>query len=170
MALAGRGVAGGEDIIVLVDPGADGDMQVTKLGYSALGSQSLVQADVNGLLVQDALTAKIGGLSNARTTALDDILLVKASAGTLFGFQGYTDLDGYVQVIADADGTISGDAQALEVVKVTAPSGGGGGGPFSLDFGVYGIAIATGICIAFSSVGPTFTNGGNHMFVSAQYL
>lgn len=129
-----------------------------------------LQTDSIGRLrVSDSATARVGALLNARTTALDNILLVKNAAGTLYGFQGYTDDDGYVVVIADADGTIAGGAQCLEVIPVIDPTGGGAGGPFSLDFGRYGIAVATGICIAFSTTGPTFTDGGNHMFVSAQY-
>jgi hypothetical protein len=131
------------------------------------GDYEPLQTDSTGRLrVADS---RVGALSNARTTALDNILLVKASAGTLFGFQGYTDDDGFVVVIADADGTISNGVQCLEVISVIDPAGGGAGGPFSLDFGKYGVAIATGICIAFSTTGPTFTDGGDHMFVSAQY-
>lgn len=131
------------------------------------GDYEPLQTDSSGRL--RTVDNRVGALSNARTTALDDILLVKASAGTLFGFQGYTDADGYVVVIADADGTISGGTQCLEVIPVINPTGSLAGGPFSVDFGRYGVAIATGICIAFSSGAPTFTNGGTHMFVSAQY-
>jgi hypothetical protein len=132
------------------------------------GDYEPLQTDSSGRL-RVAPDSRVGALTNARTTALDNILLVKASAGTLFGFQGYADLDGFIVVIADADGTISGGAQCLEAFPVIDPSGDGAGGPFSLDFGRYGVAITTGICIAFSTTGPTFTDGGNHMFVSAQY-
>lgn len=131
--------------------------------YEPLSTDSLGRLRV-------AAPPNVGALSNARTTALDDILLVKASAGTLFGFQGYTDDDGFIVVIADADGTISNGAQCLEVIPVVDPAGGGAGGPFSIDFGEYGVAIGTGICVAFSSTGPTFTAAGDHMFVSAQYV
>ena len=111
----------------------------------------------------------VGSLSNARTTALAGTKLVKASAGVLYGFQGYTNDDGYVLVIADPEGTLSGGEQALEVIPVVDPAGGGIGGPFSFDGGRYGISIATGITIAFSSTAPTYTAGGSAMFVSAQY-
>ena len=133
------------------------------------GDYEPLQTDSTGRLRVVNYDARIAALSNARTTALDNILLVKASAGTLFGFQGYTDADGYVVVIADNDGTISGGAQCLEVIHVVDPAGGSAGASFSLDFGQYGVAVATGICIAFSTTGPTFTDGGDHMFVSAQY-
>lgn len=134
------------------------------------GDYEPLQTDATGRLrVADSATSRIGALLNARTTALDNILLVKASAGTLFGFQGYTDDDGFIVVIADADGTISNGVQCLEAIPVIDPSGAGAGAPFSLDFGRYGLAVATGICLAFSTTGPTFTDGGNHMFASAQY-
>lgn len=147
------------------------------VGSSADGDNSTLNVTATGRLrtidhaveTGDRVDDRVGALSNARTTALAETLLVKASAGTLFGVQGYTDTDGYVQVHADADGTLSGGAQALEVIKVTDPTGGGAGGPFSLDLGIYGIAVATGITLAFSSTGPTYTAGGSHMFASAQY-
>lgn len=73
MALTGRGVTGGDDITVLVDPGADGDMQITKLGYSTLASESLVPADANGLLVNTGpsvlrIEVNSAGLTTASTS------------------------------------------------------------------------------------------------------
>lgn len=132
---------------------------------SATGDYTPLQTDNLGSL---RVVTPVGFLLNARTTALAETKLVKAAAGTLFGFQGYTTLDGFVQVHADVDGVLTAGAQALEVIKVAAPSG-GLGGPFSIDFGQYGIAIPTGITIAFSTTGPTYTAGGANMFVSAQY-
>lgn len=134
----------------------------------ATGDYEPLQTDSLGRL-RTAPDSRIGTLLNARTTALAERQLVKASAGTLFGFQGYTADDGFIQVHADADGTLSGGAQALEVIPVIDPTGGGAGAPFSMDFGRYGLAVATGITIAFSSTGPTYTAGGAQMFVSAQY-
>lgn len=128
------------------------------------GDYEPLQTDSTGYLrTTSRIGARVGALSNARTTALAETLLVKASAGTLFGLQGYAAAAGFIQVHADADGTLSGGAQALEVIPV------GAGEPFSIDFGLYGLAVATGITIAFSSTGPTFTAGGSQMFVSAQY-
>lgn len=142
------------------------------VGAGTDGDYATVNVDADGRLrvVTETDEDLIGGLSNARTTALAETLNVKASAGTLFGFQGYVTTDGYVQVIADADGTLAGGEQALEVIHVVDPSGDGNGGPFSFDAGRYGIAIDTGITIAFSSAGPTHTAGGSNMFVSAQYI
>lgn len=148
---------------VAVNGGTPGHVQFVKLVDGAADGTDGIPGGTGGLKVALGL---VGGLSNARTTALAQTLLVKASAGTLFGLQGYTDDDGYVQVIADADATLSGGEQALEVIRIASTTG----GPFSLDFGPYGVAIATGITIAFSTTGPTYTAGGSHMFVSAQYI
>lgn len=130
------------------------------------GDYEPLQTDSIGRLrVADSASTRVGVLLNARTTALAETKLVKAGAGTLFGFQGYVTGAGFVQVHADVDGTLSTGAQALEVISIADVAG----GPFSLDFGQYGLAVATGITIAFSTTGPTFTSGGAKMFVSAQY-
>ncbi len=158
MALTGRGVTGGTDITVLVDPGADGDMQVVKLGYSALGTETLISADASGLLVN------VGApVTNATTTALDnDGPVVKGSAGTLYGFQGYCDAAGYVQVHNKASAPSSSNVPVI-VIPVAS------GAPFSLDLGLRGRSFSTGIAFGFSSTGPTYTDGGSHLWVDAQY-
>jgi hypothetical protein len=53
MALVARGVDAGTGINVLADNGALGDMQIVKLGISALGNQGLIPATIaDGILVQ----------------------------------------------------------------------------------------------------------------------
>lgn len=281
MALTGRGVQGGTDITVLVDPGADGDMQVIKVGYSALGDETLVGADANGLDVdvtrivpgtgatslgkaEDAVAGSgdtgvmalavrrdtpaadaadgdyvplhtdssgrlrtaiavgttaadlgkaedaaagsgdtgvfvlavrrdsatsgaaagdyhelqvdsLGRLrtidqvdevtpSNSTTTALDnDGPVVKNSAGTLYGFQGYCDAAGFVQVHDKSSAPASTNVPVI-VIPVVANT------PFSLELGRRGRAFSNGIAFGFSSTGPTYTDGGSHLWVDAQYV
>ncbi len=271
MAVSGRGVTGGTDITVLVDPGSTGDMQVVKLAYSAAADQTLVGADVNGIDVdvtrivpgtgatslgkaEDAAAVSgdtgvfmlsvrrdtptssaaagdyheiqvdaVGGLwiagsqiedaaatsgdrgvfalairrdaatsgaaagdyhelqvdatgylrtidklsevalSNSTTTALDnDGPVVKGSAGTLYGFQGYCDSAGFVQVHNKASAPTSSNVPII-VIPVAS------GAAFSLDFGMRGRSFSTGIAFGFSSTGPTYTDGGSHLWVDAQY-
>ncbi len=158
-AITGRGITGGSDITVLVDPGADGDMQIVKLAYSTLNSESFIPADVNGLLVNVGAPA-----TNATSTALDnDGPIVKASAGTLYGFQGYCDAAGFVQVHNKATAPTSSNVPVI-VIPIAA------GAPFSLDLGLRGRSFSTGIVFGFSSTGPTFTDGGSHLWVDAQYV
>lgn len=103
-----------------------------------------------------------GGLSNARTTALASSLVVKASAGTLYGVQGYATAAGFVQV-HDASSLPADASVPEEVIPVAAD------GAYSIDFGMYGVAFTTGIVVCFSSTGPTKTLGGSSLWISAQY-
>lgn len=223
MALVGRGIVGGSDIDVLVDPGATADMQIVKLGISTATSETLIPADAtNGLSV--AVTGVVAGtgatslgkaedavagsgdtgvmmlavrrdtaagnaaagdyhelqvdatghlrvidslsevaISNSTTTALDnDGPVVKASAGTLYGFQGYCDAAGYVQVHDKASAPASSNVPKI-VIPVAS------GAAFSLDLGMRGRAFASGIAFGFSSTGATYTDGGSHLWVDAQY-
>ncbi len=224
MALAGRGVTGGTDITVLVDPGATGDMQLVKLAYSALADQTPIGADANGLdvdvtrivpgtgatnlgkaedaahtsgdtgvmalgVIQSTIGTGVGASgdyvflqmdsngrlrtisyaeevtpSNSTTTALDnDGPIVKASAGTLYGFQGYCDAAGFVQVHNKATAPTSSNVPVI-VIPIAS------GAAFSLDLGTRGRAFSTGIVFGFSSTGPTYTDGGSHLWVDAQFV
>ena len=100
--------------------------------------------------------------SNARTTALAASLVVKATPGKLFGFQGYSTTIGFIQVhnttSVPADATVP-----VEVIPI------GANLPFSFDGGKKGIAFSTGITVVFSTTGPTKTIGGSAIWVSAQY-
>jgi len=101
--------------------------------------------------------------SNSTTTALDnDGPVVKASAGTLYGFQGYCDAAGFVQVHNKASAPASTNVPVI-VIPVAS------GAAFSLDLGIRGRAFSTGIAFGFSSTGPTYTDGGSHLWVDAQY-
>lgn len=102
-------------------------------------------------------------LSNSTTTALDnDGPVVKASAGTLYGFQGYCDAAGFVQVHNKATAPASTNVPVI-VIPIAS------GAAFSLDLGVRGRAFSTGIAFGFSSTGPTYTDGGSHLWVDAQF-
>jgi hypothetical protein len=223
MAVVARGVDGGSDINVLVDPGATGDMQVVKLAAGTTTSEALIPGDgTNGLSVDvtrvvpgtgatnlgkaedaahtsgdvgvmalgvqkttAAATAADGdysplqvngsgylrtidnlsetAISNSTTTALDnDGPVVKGSAGTLYGFQGYCDAAGFVQVHDKATAPASSNVPKI-VIPIAANA------PFSLDLGMRGRAFASGIAFGFSSTGPTYTDGGSHLWVDAQY-
>ncbi len=146
---------------MLVDPGADGDMQIIKVGYSALGNETLVGADANGL---DVDVTRVGPVpSNSTTTALDnDGPVVKGSAGTLWGFQGTVDAAGFVQVHNKATAPSSSNVPVIVIAVAS-------GANFSLDLGVRGRAFSTGIAFGFSSTLATYTDGGSHLWVDAQY-
>lgn len=130
---------------------------------AAAGDYHELQVDATGYLRTIDKLSEVA-LSNSTTTALDnDGPVVKASAGTLYGFQGYCDAAGFVQVHNKATAPTSSNVPIL-VIPVAS------GAPFSLDLGVRGRAFSTGIAFGFSSTGPTYTDGGSHLWVDAQFV
>lgn len=101
--------------------------------------------------------------TNATTTALDSDPVIKGSAGVLYGFQGYCAAAGFVQIHNKATAPTAGNVPVI-VIPVAA------GAAFSLDLGRRARAMSTGISAGFSSTGPTFTDGGNQMWIDAQYI
>jgi hypothetical protein len=147
---------------VAVNGGTVSKVQYVKLvDGTANGTAGLPGDATNGL---DVDVTRVGPIpTNATTTALDDDgPVVKASAGTLWGFQGYADAAGFVQVHNKASAPSSSNVPVI-VIPVAS------GAAFSLDLGVRGRAFSTGIAFGFSSVGPTYTNGGSHLWVDVQY-
>jgi hypothetical protein len=148
-----------------------GDVGVMALGVqktaaaatAADGDYAPFQVDANGRLRTIADTSEVQP-SNSTTTALDnDGPVVKGSAGTLYGFQGYCDAAGFVQVHNKATAPASTNVPVI-VIPVAS------GAAFSLDLGLRGRAFSTGIAFGFSSTGPTYTDGGSHLWVDAQYV
>lgn len=130
---------------------------------AAAGDYHELQVDATGYLRTIDKLSEVS-LSSSTTTALDnDGPVVKASAGTLYGFQGYCDAAGFVQVHNKASAPASTNVPII-VIPVTANS------PFSLDLGIRGRAFSTGIAFGFSSTGPTYTDGGSHLWVDAQFV
>jgi hypothetical protein len=130
---------------------------------AAAGDYHELQVDALGRLRTIADTSEVTP-SNSTTTALDnDGPVVKGSAGTLYGFQGYADAAGYVQVHNKATAPASTNVPVIVIYLAAA-------GNFSLDLGIRGRAFSTGIAFGFSSTGPTYTDGGSHLWVDAQYV
>lgn len=135
----------------------------TATSGAAAGDYHELQVDATGYMRTIDKLSEVA-LSSSTTTALDDDgPVVKGSAGTLYGFQGYSDAVGFVQVHNKATAPTAGNVPIL-VIPVTAL------GPFSLDLSMRGRAFSTGIAFGFSSTGPTYTNGGAHIWVDAQYV
>ncbi len=147
---------------VAVNGGSTAQVQFVKLvDGTANGTAGLPGDATNGL---DVDVTRIGPIpSNSTTTALDnDGPVVKASAGTLWGFQGYCDAAGYVQVHNKASAPTSSNVPVI-VIPIAA------GAPFSLALGNAGRAFSTGIAFGFSSTGATYTDGGSHLWVDVQF-
>ncbi len=135
----------------------------TATSGAAAGDYHELQVDATGYLRTIDKLSEVA-LSNSTTTALDnDGPVVKGSAGTLYGFQGYCDAAGYVQVHNKATAPTSTNVPIIVIYLSAA-------GNFSLDLGMRGRAFSTGIAFGFSSTGPTYTDGGSHLWVDAQYV
>lgn len=103
--------------------------------------------------------------SNATVAAYAASLVVKASAGTLFGLSGYNSKVS-AQFIQLHDAAALPADTAVPVVVITVPAGAN----FAIDFGVYGRRFATGIVVTNSSTGPTKTIGAADCWFDAQYV
>ncbi len=99
--------------------------------------------------------------SKAFTPTLAGSLLVKGSAGTLFGINGFSSYTG-VQYLHIYDNT----AATTNLISVLAIDSNDN---FSIDFGDKGITMNSGI-FARNSLSPiTLENGGNDLFLTAYY-
>lgn len=102
--------------------------------------------------------------ANNPTTAYAASKVIKAAPGVLHGITGYNSLAGvqFVQ-LHDATSLPADTAVPVEVIAVAASSN------FSIDFGVYGKAFATGIVVCNSTTGPTKTIGLANCWFAPRY-
>lgn len=106
-------------------------------------------------------TADRNQTSEINVSALDDDLVVKASAGRLFGFAGYSTTSQFIQV-HDATSLPADTAVPELVFPIVANA------PFSIDI-PRGHPCTVGIVIANSTTGPTLTSGAADTWITAYY-
>lgn len=105
-----------------------------------------------------------GAPTNVATVAYAASLVVKASAGVLYGFTGYSSLGSaqWIQV-HNATALPADTAVPIFIMTVAATSN------FSVDFGDRGKYFSTGIVVANSTTGPTLTTGAANCWIEARY-
>lgn len=141
--------------------------------------QALVGADganiasaANGLPVTiENASLTIAAATHTQTSALAATLVVKASAGTLYGLE------------VSADSTLAGEAFWVMIFDATSAPADGAVTPakvyaapsgtlqWGASFGPGGVAFTTGISVAVSTTGPfTKTAAGSHAFIGGDFI
>jgi len=130
-------------------------------GLNPDGSEFSIPTDI---VIGDSIAVTYAAPSNATSSADEASRVVKASAGTLWGLTGHSSRTSsqYIQ-LHNAAALPSDTAVPVIVFIVPASSN------FSLDFGVYGRAFATGIVICNSSTRATKTIGSADCWFDVQY-
>lgn len=101
--------------------------------------------------------------TNATQAALAASDVIKASAGTLFGITGYNSGAAQFIQLHDAASLPADTAVPVLNIAVAATSN------FTIDFGIYGMAFATGIVACNSSTSATKTIGAADCQFFARY-
>lgn len=144
---------GATDDSAVTNPASDASVIAALKGVLSLLGGTL---DVSGDITTTPAEVTVGA-----TTALATNLVVKASAGTLRGFAGYSTTAQFIQV-HDAS-SLPADATVPELVfPIEADK------PFSFSI-PEGHACSTGIVICNSSTGPTKTIGSADTWITAYY-
>lgn len=102
---------------------------------------------------------------SAGSAALEQQHTIKSGAGTLYGFQVYSNKASsqFIQLFDQEGGTAASGAVPVAVLTVNATSN------LSIDYGVVGRFFSQGIVIANSTTAATQTAGSADCFFDVQY-
>lgn len=139
---------------------------------SSGGTTTVVQANAGTNLNTSALALEAGGnlallantASNATVTALQASLIIKASAGRLYGLTGYNANTAAVFIQLHNTATVPADTQ-VPVVSFAVPAASN----FSLDYGLRGRQFSGGIVLVTSTSQAVKVLGAANTFADAQF-
>lgn len=161
---SGTGASAGQVQGTAADGATASGNPVQIAGKDGSGNIQTVSTDTAGNVNTVAKPTTGAAPSNAVTTAYASSLIVKTSAGTVWGVAGYN--SGPAQFLQFHDATAvpaNGVAPVGPLVAIAAASN------FSIDFGKYGMGFTTGIVIVNSTTGPTKTLGAADCWIAVRY-
>lgn len=154
----GAQISGAAAVPVTIASGgvASGGIASGAVASGAIASGAIASGAVaSGAIAAGAIAAgAVAAVGNTSVAAYAANLVIKGSAGRLWGLTGYNS-KGSAQFIQlhDAASQPADTAVPKVILTVAASSN------FSIDFGIYGKNFATGIVVTNSSTGPTLTVG-----------
>ena len=136
-----------------------------KLNVDQVGNGDASTAISDATPMPVAVTAATTGtLTNSATAAYAASKVIKATPGTLYGMAGYNSKTS-TQFIQFHDSASLPADTAVPVFNITVPASSN----YSIDFGAYGMAFATGIVTCNSSTPQTKTIGSADCQFFAEY-
>ncbi len=137
------------------------DVIVLSAGSAIIGKVGIDQTTPG---TTNKVTTEGIAMSTYKTSALAASGVIKASAGTLYGFSGVNN-SGSDQHIQIHDAAAVPVDTAVPIIVIIVPAGGN----FSFDAGFHGVAFANGISWSNSSTLATKTIGSADCWVVASY-
>lgn len=131
--------------------------QVRNAASQYVPSQAVVCIDVTG-----AATGCSGNASVPLATTSASSSVIRAGAGALLGFTGYSSVSGYWLIFDAAAEPANGAVTPLDCFPYT------GGEKFAVDYRVSPISVTTGLTVAFSTTGCFTKTGSATAYISAK--
>lgn len=140
------------------------DIGDTTINNGSGASAVNIQDGGNTITVDGTVTSTLTASSNSTSTAYEASRVAKASSGTLYAITGYNSKSTAQFIQVHNTASLPADASVPVVIFTVPPLSN-----FSIDFGLRGRAMSTGITVCNSSTGATKTIGASDCWFDIQY-